>query len=381
MQLISGSAPAAAVAEALTQPLRPASLSGHAAARATGVPAGLAADFRARMLNAAVDLNMETLQQPAAEQDPLLPSAPAETVAEAGIDEAVEQGPAEQWLLGMLDQQQVQVQAREAAIQLGWPVAPQQSGTAPDGQPAEVIESPLQSRVTPLPAGLPVQQLADQLADRLMPVAPVVRPVIEPGAALNQLVAGAAGSDLGADLPVEQLRELASIDDGSQPAPLLAERPVSNPAQGAERLLKLQAPEAKWGEQMLHALREHVEVQLQQRQQSATIRLDPPELGSMEIHLSHDAGRLTVQLSAAHADVARLLQQSSDRLRQELVAQHFVQVSVQVGSDGQSGRQGQPRQSDNGETVLAAANHASGTASAPDSRRTAGRASDVLVTV
>ena len=132
---------------------------------------------------------------------------------------------------------------------------------------------------------------------------------------------------------------------------------------------------------MLHALREHVEVQLQQRQQSATIRLDPPELGSMEIHLSHDAGRLTVQLNAAHADVARLLQQTSDRLRQELVAQHFVQVNVQVGADGQSGRQGQPRQPENGENVLAAANHASGTASAPDSRRSAGRASDVLVTV
>ena len=85
----------------------------------------------------------------------------------------------------------------------------------------------------------------------------------------------------------------------------------------------LQAPEAG-GEQMLHALREHVEVQLQQRQQSASIRLDPPELGSLEIHLSHESGRLTVQLSAANADVARLLQQTSDRLRQELVAQQFV---------------------------------------------------------
>ncbi|MCQ4297146.1 flagellar hook-length control protein FliK [Pseudomonas stutzeri] len=380
MQLISASAPAA-VAEALTQPPRPASLSGHAAARAADGQTGFAIDFRARMLGAAADLDMDTLPQLPAEQDPLLPSALVEMVAEAGIDEAAEQGPAEQWLLGMLDQQQVQVQAREAAVQLGWPVAPQPSDAAPDGQAAEVIEAQSQGRVTPLPAGLPGQQATEQLADRLMPAAPVVRPAIEPGAALSLLAVGAAGSDLGADLPVEQLRELASIDDGSQSVPLLSDRPASSVAQGAERLLKLQAPEAKWGEQMLHALREHVEIQLQQRQQSATIRLDPPELGSMEIHLSHESGRLTVQLSAAHADVARLLQQTSDRLRQELVAQHFVQVNVQVGADGQSGRQGQSQPGHQGDAVLAATTPASAAVPGAGTGRSAGRGNDVLVTV
>ncbi|WP_244221269.1 flagellar hook-length control protein FliK [Pseudomonas songnenensis] len=384
IQLIPASASTAATAQALTQPLRPASLSGHAAARAAEDRSGLGADFNARMLNAAVELDMEALQQPVAGQE-MLPPAPAEPVAQASGDEVAEQGPVEQWLLGMLDQQQVQVQAREAAVHPGWPVAPQQAAAEAEGEAegeaAGVAEARLQGQVPLWPLELSGRQTADPITDRPMPAALAIRPVVEPGAALNLLAAGAAARDPGAELP-ERLVELGGIDEGSQSAALLIERPAGGVTQGAERLLRLQGPEAKWGEQMLHALREHVEIQLQQRQQSASIRLDPPELGSLEIHLSHESGRLSVQLSAANADVARLLQQTSDRLRQELVAQHFVQVNVQVGADGQSGRQDRPQQLPDSDEVLAAA---AGSAGAPaalaDGKRSAGRGSDVLVTV
>jgi len=384
IQLIPASASTAVTAQALTQPLRPASLSGHAAARAAEDRSGLGADFNARMLNAAVELDMEALQQPVAGQE-MLPPAPAEPVAQASGDEVAEQGPVEQWLLGMLDQQQVQVQAREAAVHPGWPVAPQQAAAEAEGEAegeaAGVAEARLQGQVPLWPLELSGRQTADPITDRPMPAALAIRPVVEPGAALNLLAAGAAAGDPGAELP-ERLVELGGIDEGSQSAALLIERPAGGVTQGAERLLRLQGPEAKWGEQMLHALREHVEIQLQQRQQSASIRLDPPELGSLEIHLSHESGRLSVQLSAANADVARLLQQTSDRLRQELVAQHFVQVNVQVGADGQSGRQDRPQQLPDSDEVLAAA---AGSAGAPaalaDGKRSAGRGSDVLVTV
>ena len=384
IQLIPASASTAVTAQALTQPLRPASLSGHAAARAAEDRSGLGADFNARMLNAAVELDMEALQQPVAGQE-MLPPAPAEPVAQASSDEVAEQGPVEQWLLGMLDQQQVQVQAREAAVHPGWPVAPQQAAAEAEGESegeaAGVAEARLQGQVPLWPLELSGRQTADPITDRPMPAALAIRPVVEPGAALNLLAAGAAAGDPGAELP-ERLVELGGIDEGSQSAALLIERPAGGVTQGAERLLRLQGPEAKWGEQMLHALREHVEIQLQQRQQSASIRLDPPELGSLEIHLSHESGRLSVQLSAANADVARLLQQTSDRLRQELVAQHFVQVNVQVGADGQSGRQGRPQQlPDSDEVLAAAAGFAGAPAALADGKRSAGRGSDVLVTV
>src|SRR5690606_8551048 len=77
---------------------------------------------------------------------------------------------------------------------------------------------------------------------------------------------------------------------------------------GFQSTFKLPTAEAKWGEQLLHTLRDQVQVQLQQRIQNATIRLDPPELGSLEIFLSHESGRLNVHITASQSDVARLLQ-------------------------------------------------------------------------
>ena len=115
--------------------------------------------------------------------------------------------------------------------------------------------------------------------------------------------------------------------------------PVVTESATLERTLKLQGPETKWGEQLLQALRDNVELQMQQqRVQNTTIRLDPPELGSMEITLTHELGRLNVQISAQHSDVVRLLQQTSDRLRHELVAQNFTHVDVEI-SGGQHGQQ------------------------------------------
>lgn len=113
----------------------------------------------------------------------------------------------------------------------------------------------------------------------------------------------------------------------------------SNAARAAQLQPTLPAPEAKWGEQLLHTLRDQVQVQIQQKIQNATIRLDPPELGSLEIYLSHESGRLTVNITASQADVARLIQSTSDRLRQELAGPQFTQVHVQTSTDGQGGQQ------------------------------------------
>jgi len=140
---------------------------------------------------------------------------------------------------------------------------------------------------------------------------------------LERLVAGASAnsSDLGTRI------------DSSLTNPVVTESAT------LERTLKLQGPETKWGEQLLQALRDNVELQMQQqRVQNTTIRLDPPELGSMEITLTHEQGRLNIQISAQHSDVVRLLQQTSDRLRHELVAQNFTHVDVEI-SGGQNGQQ------------------------------------------
>ncbi|WP_053075885.1 flagellar hook-length control protein FliK [Pluralibacter gergoviae] len=88
-------------------------------------------------------------------------------------------------------------------------------------------------------------------------------------------------------------------------------------------------------------LGERLQVQLKNQVQHATIRLDPPEMGKIDIALKLEGGRVQVQISASHAEVYRALLLTSGDLRQSLSEQHFSAVSVQVSS--QSGQQHQGR--------------------------------------
>lgn len=305
----------------------------------------------------------------------------------SGTDEALTP---EQWLLAMIDQQRVEIQAR-GGRSLNAPVL---TGSEPlmarepeqEAAPQEVLDAALAwspdldpANQKPVTAD-PLVAMAEQSrqASRFVASTSVMSPrVNEPSAApLDGLTSKGAAHAL-LDPTLEALRPAAEQVEAGDPLAATLERGQAAQTLAPDRGLKLQGPEAKWGEQMLHALRENVELQVQQKIQSATIRLDPPELGSMEILLSHESGRLNVQLTAANADVARLLQQTSDRLRQELVGQHFVQVNVQVGADG-GGQQGQQRQRAalTGEELPMAARP-------EEQAKTPGnqRAQDVLVTV
>lgn len=278
------------------------------------------------------------------------PQLPADA-AQAAV-RAPEESAAEQWLLGMLGQQQLVVATREVAVAQAAPAV--MTTTAAPGNAAPLPIPALVADRLPAMQNVAAQTAApppevDQQPDSPLPAAisssaeaarNVPAAAAMPATSVSPAQAGMPlAVETPAPAPVEPPAATAQVPDSA-----LAAEPARAPqASASEATLRLQAPQARWGEQMLQALREHVDLQLQQKVQSATIRLDPPELGAMEILLSHESGRLTVQLSAAQADVARLLQQTSDRLRQELVSQHFVQVSVQVGAEGQ-GQHGQPRQ-------------------------------------
>lgn len=272
---------------------------------------------------------------PAEQAVPVLGQAVAPAEVAGGAD--AEALPAERWLRGMQSQHQAVVTARDSSSLL--------SQRAAAAQPA-TPETPLHTGIEQPAVDEAAQQAASLLAGQSRDGGP-------------SLTAAAA---LGAGL-----ESTSSLDTAAA-------------AQRGQATLQLQNPEAKWGEQMLQALRNHVQLQLQQQSQHATIRLDPPELGSLDLLLSHESGRLTVQITAVNGDVARLLQQTSERLRQELVGQNFLQVDVQVFSDSQQGRheharQHQPRFTDE---LPAAAATVAGTAT---ERQGAGRDSDLLVTV
>ncbi|SDT23752.1 type III secretion system needle length determinant [Halopseudomonas xinjiangensis] len=164
---------------------------------------------------------------------------------------------------------------------------------------------------------------------------------------------------------------LSSVHPGAPTQPVTGQAPV--PAE-----IRLQGSEARWGEQMLQALRDQVEMQLAQRSQHATIRLDPPDLGSLDIQINHEQGKLSIQINAGQADVARLLNMLSERLRHELLGQNFSEVTVQIGGNADQGRERRQRQADDAGPESIAAARVIESARTDSNRDPAG---DVLISV
>lgn len=89
----------------------------------------------------------------------------------------------------------------------------------------------------------------------------------------------------------------------------------------------------------MQVLQDRVTLQAQQNLQEAKIRLDPPELGKLDLLVRVEGDRLSVQINANTAATREALMQVSERLRTELQEQNFVHVDVNVGSDQGQGRQ------------------------------------------
>ena len=284
----------------------------------------------------------------------------------------------QQWLLMMLNQQAVNVQARDSTDTSAPPQASARVLTrlAADAGVLQGLNEPLPLPDVPLMPGRVKQNEGERLALSLDTPALMTGKGRAEGTTTPVMSAVTAAPAEGQWAGLSNAVTVSAVlaDATVTPAAVAGATPSTEPV--LERGLKLVAPQARWGEQMLNALRETVEIQVQQRFQQATIRLDPPELGSLEIFISHESGRLSVHISAAQTDVARLLAHSSERMRQELVQQNLLHVDVQVSSDGrgQSSRE-QSRQPH--EPAIAQAFEE---AQMPDTVPT-GYGSDVLVTV
>lgn len=105
-----------------------------------------------------------------------------------------------------------------------------------------------------------------------------------------------------------------------------------------------------WQGQLMDALGERVDVQMKHGIDNATIRLDPPMLGSVQIDIRHENGVLQVHLVATHDEVARQLQTISSALQNELAQKQYTDVAVVVRNGGSMGQgeegRGQPREND-----------------------------------
>ncbi len=101
--------------------------------------------------------------------------------------------------------------------------------------------------------------------------------------------------------------------------------------------VKLAEPQVQWGQQLVDVLKDKVELQVNQQIKQAHIRLDPPELGRLELTVRVEGDRLNVQLNVTNPAVRDALIQSMERLRMSLTPHHAGGVEVNVGQGGGQG--------------------------------------------
>jgi flagellar hook-length control protein FliK len=107
-----------------------------------------------------------------------------------------------------------------------------------------------------------------------------------------------------------------------------AAQPAANAP--ASDTVKLAGPPTAWRQSLQEALGERMHLQVGKGIEQAVIRLEPPQLGRIDIAIRHSAGALEVNISATNSEVLRQLQTVSDNLRSDLSQRQFTEVAVTV---------------------------------------------------
>ena len=82
---------------------------------------------------------------------------------------------------------------------------------------------------------------------------------------------------------------------------------------------------------MVQLLQERIQFQMNQSISEAKVRLDPPELGKIDLLVRLDLDKLNIQLNTAQLSTKEILSQISERLKNELINQSNMNVEVNIG--------------------------------------------------
>lgn len=318
-----------------TEPTSAVVLPGAAAAPAAAAAGNASADPLAALLSFA--------EQMLANQQPV-PAAPAEPQAPvtAEVDAAPETTDQPADLAGTLPQ------ALAVALQMQPPAAVPHKAAADDEHEHEQAASPaaVLPAAAPTPVLVPVaaptpvaQDLAPDVAAKTAAApAPATAPVIE---------AKPFVPDAGVDA-----KPTTKDDDGAA-APALPVLAGNNATASTDT--KFSLPQAapvlrlphgdaqQWQSPLMQALGDRIQLQLATKSDTATIRLEPPQMGRVDIAIRQDAaGSLQVNLSATHGEVVHQLQQISEGMRWNLAQQRqggevVVQVNASAPDTGAAG--------------------------------------------
>jgi len=98
----------------------------------------------------------------------------------------------------------------------------------------------------------------------------------------------------------------------------------------AGEALQLSGSPDQWQQPLRAALGDRLQLQLARNDERAVIRLEPPNMGSVEISVRHSGGALQINISASHSEVLRQLNTIGDTVRQDLSQRQFGEVAVTV---------------------------------------------------
>ncbi|MFP3350814.1 flagellar hook-length control protein FliK [Pseudoalteromonas sp. SIMBA_153] len=102
---------------------------------------------------------------------------------------------------------------------------------------------------------------------------------------------------------------------------------------------KLKEAPSEWGQRLLHVLGDKVKLQIGQQLQRAQIRLDPPNLGSIEISINIEGDKTSVSLTTSNAQVRDAIAQTLEQLRQSLSQNSNTTVDVNLSDKQQQSQQ------------------------------------------
>ncbi|WP_429164431.1 flagellar hook-length control protein FliK [Aeromonas rivipollensis] len=118
----------------------------------------------------------------------------------------------------------------------------------------------------------------------------------------------------------------------------LAPSPLTRTADYQWAPARLSDNQTQWGQQLVDVLKDKLELQVNHGIKQAHIRLDPPELGRLELTVRVEGDRLSVQLNVTNPAVREAMIQSMERLRMSLAPHHAGGVEVNVGQGGEQER-------------------------------------------
>ncbi|MCW8330682.1 flagellar hook-length control protein FliK [Photobacterium sp. SDRW27] len=90
--------------------------------------------------------------------------------------------------------------------------------------------------------------------------------------------------------------------------------------------------EPEWGRDLVEQLRSRMQLSKTDQIQQAHVRLDPPELGRLEVNLRLEGDKVSVHFTAAHPQLREALAANAERLRFDLDGSQMQLADVSVSS-------------------------------------------------